>query len=415
MHEAPPATPASADANAPESLITSALHQSLHQDMEFLSETIGPRGSATEDEAKAAHYVVERLSSLGLMPQRQDFKGAASAYAPYALATFMGLLSLFLFWQQQFMLTVFAIVFTALALAALLSELLFKDNVLRWVLYKDDSQNVFAEIKARSEESKAKIIITTHLDSHRTPLIFSSPGWLRFFQRMLPLGVGSLAALLGLFLIGLVTGLETLRWVALVPGGFVLVIFALMLQADTTDFTKGATDNASGVAVGLELASRLAQSPLTQHDVTLVFTGCEETGCYGADAFLRANKAALGNAIHFVIDQVGGKGTDPCILRSEQFLRPAHSDPALLKLADDLISAHPELNAHSRSARGAYSELSIGALHGLRPLGLFGVARDGSTPHWHQPTDTLANVDDDATARATELAWLLLQAVDQSP
>ena len=326
----------------------------------------------------------------------------------------MALLSLFLFWQQQFMLTVFAIVFTGVALAALLFELSFKDNVLRWVLYKDESQNVFAEIKAQSEAPKAKIIITTHLDSHRIPLIFSSPGWLRFFQRMLPLGVGSLVALLGLFLIGLATGLDAVRWLALLPGGFALVIFALMLQADQTDYTQGANDNASGVAVGLELASRLAQSPLAQHDVTLVFTGCEETGCYGADAFLRAHKATLDNAIHFVIDQVGGQGTDPCIIRSTQFLQPAPSDPGLLALADALIAKNPELKAHSRSARGAYSEMNIGALHGLRTIGLFGVARDGTTPHWHQPSDTLANVDIDATARAAELAWHFLQAIDRT-
>ena len=406
----------------PTSSAADPLHQSIEistetsieQDIRQLSETIGPRGSATEGEAKAGHFVAERLSSFGLTPQRQEFKGAASAYAPYALALFMALLSLFLFWQQQFMLIVFAIVFTTVAIVALWYELSFEDNVLRWVLYKDASANVFAEIKAQSEESKAKIVITTHLDSHRTPLVFSSAGWLSVFQRLVPVGMGALVLLFGLFLIGLLTGFEALRWVALLPGTVVLFVFALMLQADTTDFTKGANDNASGVAVGLELASRLAQSPLAKHDVTLVFTGCEETGCYGADAFLRAHKHTLGNAIHLVVDQVGGKGCDPCIIRSAQFLQVTPSDPALLTLADAVIAAHPELKAHSRSVRAAYSELNIGALHGLRTIGLFGVVRDGLTPHWHQPTDTIENVDVGATARAAELAWRFLQAVDST-
>jgi hypothetical protein len=413
MHEAPPATPASADASAPETLAASTLHQNLHQDMEHLSETIGPRGSATEDEAKAAHYVAGRLSSFGLTPQRQDFNGAASAYAPYALATFMGLLSLFLFWQQQFMLTVFAIVFTAVAVAAMLLELSGKDNVLRWVLYKDDSQNVFAEIKAKSDAPSAKIVVTAHLDSHRTPLIFSSPRWVRFTRRTLFLHPLPLAGLLTFFVGWLPMASPVLRWLALVPGIYMLMDFVLMLQADTTLFTKGANDNASGVAVGLALASRLAQSPLEKHDVILVFTGCEETGGYGADAFFRANKATLKNAIHLVIRHVGGKNTDPCFARSKESVQL--SDLGLLQIAEGVIAAHPDLNAHIRSLFGSYNELSIGALHNLRTLGIFGFSQDDAVPHWRQPTDTLANVDIDATARATELAWLLLQAVDQSP
>ena len=78
MNEAP----ASAPIVAPPSSFAPEVAARLHQDIKHLSETIGPRGSATDDEAKAAHYVAERLTALGLDPQRQDFKGAASAYAP---------------------------------------------------------------------------------------------------------------------------------------------------------------------------------------------------------------------------------------------------------------------------------------------------------------------------------------------
>ncbi|NJM41095.1 MAG: Zn-dependent exopeptidase M28 [Anaerolineae bacterium] len=414
MDEAPALPPMqAAQAQTTDSQPHQEAEPQIKQDIRHLSETIGPRGSTTEEEAKAAHYVAVRLEALGLGPQRQEFFGAASAYAPYALATFMALLSLFLFWQAIAIVTIFAIVLTAVTLAALWRELSFKDNVLRWVLYKDPSQNVIAKIAKRGDEARDDIVITTHLDTHRTPIIFSSLAWLKLFQWLLPEWRVSFAVLLAMFVIELFTGFAALRWMALVPGAVLLVIFALMLQADATPFTKGANDNASGVAVGLALASRLAQSPLCHHNVTLVFTGCEETGCYGADAFFRQHKAALRNPIHITIDQVGGAGTDPCILRSAQFLQTAHSDPALLKLADEVMAAHPELNAHSRSARGAYSELNIGMLHGVRAIGLFGIARDGAVPHWHQPTDTIETVEVDATTRATELAWHFLQVVDK--
>jgi acetylornithine deacetylase/succinyl-diaminopimelate desuccinylase-like protein len=189
--------------------------------------------------------------------------------------------------------------------------------------------------------------------------------------------------------------------------------FVLAVQADTTPFTHGSNDNASGVAVGLELASRLAQSPLNNHDVTLAFTGCGETGGYGADAFLREKGATLSNAIHLVIAHVGGKDAALCFIRSEQLWRPAPSNLGLLNIADNIIATHPELNAHTRSVQGAASELSIGAKHGLRTIGLFGLTQDGAVPHQHQPTDTTENVDVDAAVQAAELAWRFLQVVDE--
>lgn len=48
--------------------------------------------------------------------------------------------------------------------------------------------------------------------------------------------------------------------------------------ADATPFSPGANDNASGVAVVLELARRLARDRLRQTEVWLAFTDGEEVG-----------------------------------------------------------------------------------------------------------------------------------------
>ncbi len=397
-----------------------------------LSEVIGPRGSATAEEAKAADYVVEQLANLGLSPERQTFLSATSAYRPYALATGMALLSVFLFWQPQPVGAAAAALITAVALASLLLEMQFRPNLLRWLLPIEQSQNVSAVIPCRqprlqtaSDEDApmgaiapradcpATVVITAHLDTHRTPLLFRAPFWLRVFGWLMPAGLGSMVALLALFVIGIFIPASALRLIALAPGLVAFVLFALMIQADLTPYTKGANDNASGVAAALWLAERLTASPLQHTQVYLVFTGCEEVGGYGADAWFSANRPALNGAFHITLDQIAGAGAQPVVVRAERFLIPAHSDPGLLALAEQIIREHPEWNARLVSLNAGYGELSMGVKHGLRAIAFGAIAPDGASPRWHQPSDTLAAIDEATLARVQEMVWALLREIDR--
>ncbi len=397
-----------------------------------LSEDIGPRGSATAEEAKAADYVTEQLATLGLSPERQTFLGAISAYRPYALAAALALLSLFLFWQPQPVGAAAAALITAVALVSLLLEMQFRPNLLRWVLPIEQSQNVRAVIPCRAPalqtasdedvpmgavapraDCPATVVITAHLDTHRTPLLFRSPFWLMVFRGLMPAGLAAMAVMLALFVIGIFVPAQVLRLIALAPGLVLLAVLALMIQADLTPYTKGANDNASGVAATLWLAERLTHAPLQHTQVHLVFTGCEEVGCYGADAYFSANRAGLQNAVHIVIDQIAAAGTLPVVVRSERFLRAAHSDHGLLALADKLIEAHPEWRARAITLNAGYGELSVGVKHGLRVIAFGAITPDGSSPHWHQRSDAIDAIDEATLARVQEMVWALLQEIDR--
>ena len=382
-----------------------------------LSETIGPRGSTTEAELEATKYVAEKLARMGLEAKLQHFHSAYSAYTPYAIATGLFLLSIFLFRQPQPAVGAVAALFlSGVVFAALLLELRFRDNLLRWVQSRGDSTNVYAVIPAaQAASTQPPIVITAHVDSHRTPLLFSSPTFLALFKYLLPATLLSMALCLLLFLSGIVSDAQLLRDVALLPGAVILVTFLLMLQADVTPFSKGADDNASGVSVALNLAERLREQPLQTRAVHVVFTGAEEVACYGADAYFAEHRAKLQNAIHLVIDQVGNKQADPCIVRGERFLVVAPSDPTLLGIADRVIAEQPNLRAHSRQLNLAYSELSVGARYGLRTLGLGAIRRDGQpVDTWHRPTDTVDQISADVLQRCESLAWQVLQGIDQA-
>jgi hypothetical protein len=383
-----------------------------------LSEIIGPRGSTTELEAKAADYVAEQLTAMQLNPQKQNFLSAESAYAPYALFAAMTLLSLFLFWQPQPVGAAAATILTVTALVSVILELLFRTNPLRWLLPLDDSQNVFARIPRAGATAEAAaspahtVFITAHVDTHRTPLVFSSPEWLKVFNVLMPAALVSAGVMAVLFLIGVFTPAAILRQVALVPGAVMLAILILMIQADRTDFSPGAEDNASGVAVTLGLAERLVQAPLKNTDVVVVFTGCEEVGCYGADAFFKTYADQTRGAALMVIDQVGAAGAKPRVVESQRFLEEAPSDPHLLAIARDVLAAHPELQASFTRLSTTYGELIVGVMDGLRCIALGAQRDDGSSQHWHKKTDTLDHVDLDLMGHEEELAWYLLQAID---
>ncbi len=392
---------------------------SLLEHIQHLAETIGPRGSTTETEAKAADYIESHLSGIGFTPNRQQFLSATSAYSPYIVATGGALISFFLFWQPQPVGAAGAFVITLVVILSVLRELSFQTNPLRWVVPTEFSQNVSVNIPRVPGRDAAlpPVLITTHMDSHRTPLLFSSPTWRRVFHMLMPIGLGCIVVLLVLFLIGIVSDARILRQIALVPGVVILALFVLLVQATRSPFSPGANDNASGVAVVLELAERLRANPLNKRDIVLAFTGCEEVGGYGIEAFIQAHKSHLNNAIHLVIDHVGGTASidneGPCVIRSEKFFRRVESDPALVALAGDVIRAQPDLHARSQHFDLAYSELTIGAKHDLRVIGIMGLSRTGTLPNWHVPGDVVANINEHTLQRAADFSWQLLRAIDE--
>jgi len=202
------------------------------------------------------------------------------------------------------------------------------------------------------------------------------------------------------------------RLLSLPPSAIALGLFLLTLQADLSPFTPGANDNATGAGIVLSVADRLSRAPLTHTSVWAVLSGCEEVGCYGADAFARAHLEELGRAAWIALDSVGSAGAGPAYLTRETFLLSTLADPGLLTLADCVASRHPELGACGRPFQGAYTEGSIGAKYGFPVLTLTSVAADGSLADWHRPSDVADNVDGDAVRRSEMFLWELLQELD---
>jgi hypothetical protein len=304
-----------------------------------------------------------------------------------------------------------ALVLTVLALASVLLELAFRPNPLRWLLPKGRSQNVWARLQPRGE-AREHVVLLGHLDTHRTPLVFSTDRWVKLFSVLVPVGLVSSLLLMALFAVGIAATGWLWRVLSLPLALTLLGVFLLTLQADFSPYTAGANDNASGAGVVLSVARRLKEEPLTYTTVWAVLSGCEEVGCYGADAFAQAHRDELGRAVWIALDSVGGAGASLGYMTSETFLLTSRSDPDLIALANDITARHPELDAQAYAFRGAYTEGAIGSKHGFRVLTLGGHQRGGVLPEWHRPTDVVENMDPAVVEHTETFLWELLREID---
>jgi hypothetical protein len=376
-----------------------------------LSLDIGPRGSTTAAEAAAAAYAWGVLDKLELSPQIQRFTSAASLWRPFALAVTLALLAVAVYPLAGSATAILATLLVATALVSAYLELNFTTNPIRWLLPKRPSQNVWAVIPPAGAPSQ-RLVLIGHLDTHRTPFVFRSPLHLKVFQVLVAAGFASMAALVLLYIAGSIIESDIIYLISLAPAALLILNLIMTVQPDTTPYTPGANDNASGAALVLALAERLKEKPLANTEVWAVNSGCEEVGYYGATAFLREHREELKEAYFIALDTVAGPGSGPCYITREGMTRPYRSDPGLVALADQIAADRPDLGAYSKVMRLGSTEGAIGIKNGLPSLTFVNLRPDGVLPFWHRPDDVFENVDADVLARTQAFVWDLLQRID---
>jgi len=377
-----------------------------------LATTIGPRGSTTPSERAAAVYARERLSSAGLETHWEPFRAPVSGWRPFAIAAAAGLASLSLpvaFGRTGASLA--AVLMTIVTVSVFL-EMYFRPNALRPFVAKGDSQNVWARVPARAAPRR-RIAVVAHIDTHRTPWVFTRPWRLTLLRLVTSSGVvGFVVGSLSFALIALSGATSWSPWTLLLAPIY-LAVLAVALQPDLTPHTVGANDNASGVAIVLSLAERLAREPLEHVEVWALVTGCEEVGSYGAQAFVRHHRDELAGLAAISIDNVAGAGAGPCYTSVEGMVLPLHPDANLFASAEAVRHAHPELGAYTLPYTTLHTDATAFMAAGVPSLSFVGLTPDGVIPHWHQASDRLEHVSADALERTERFVAALLERVDR--
>jgi hypothetical protein len=376
-----------------------------------LTEDIGPRGPTTEGERRAAAYCEKELREAGLAPEIESFRSARSIFLPHLLASAAMLVAFAVYPLAGRISAGFAAILSLIALASDLLELSFRGNLLRWIVPKGSSQNVVARVPP-SKEHKRDLVLIGHLDSQRTPIVFSTPRWVAVYQSFTTIAFVLFVVQVLLYSIGAFTQWDWI-WLASIPSAVAAILLAAMcIQADLTPFTVGANDNATAAGLLIALAESYQAHPLNNTRLWLVCTGCEEVQHYGAIDFFERHKRDLHNPVSIAFEMLGCAG--PAWLTSEGIIIPFHSDARLVELAESIAANHPEYKAHASQIRGGNTEMADALRVGIPAITIIGMGTKGEMAYWHQVEDTFDKMDPEVMGRALAFIRTYLQAVDEA-
>ncbi len=284
---------------------------SILDNLEILS---FPRLSGTKDEKKAFQILKEKIEYLGLKTYSQEFR-----FSTFYSRTYPKMGVLFTFWLFLVLVADIDFIFTLIniILIGFLFLILFlitrkpEHITLKHVF---GSQNLFTILRPKSVSSnnigelentlkrEKTIVFQSHIDSKGQNLsiqarIISFKVW--------SYSILSLIVLLILDSIFLVEFIIILEVIALC---FYLLSTVFILINITTNKSKGAIDNASGMVILLELLKYYSKidNRLNQYNIIFLFTGAEETGTMGIRHFYNMIKIyEKRNFIIFNFDAIG--------------------------------------------------------------------------------------------------------------
>jgi hypothetical protein len=304
-------------------------------------------------------------------------------------------------------------------LASLIGDLLGRWYWLRRLTPRRATQNVVSPPPA---PAAIRLIVCANVDAGRAGAARGDP-WALWEARLRRALRGHLPSVLGLltFTVLLLAGVagarlagasgQTVGVIQLVPTVIALIAFAALIDIALSDASPGACDNASGVAVALELVRALDAAGLANLEVELVLAGAGDGPALGIAAHLRGRRRERRAEDTVVLSIEACAAGTPCWLARDGQLLPLRYHPRLVALCERIARDERHLQARGLASHGCAQA------HPARRIGWPAIAlgaRDehGRVPRAHTAADVPELVDERAMATTLELALALVSALD---
>jgi hypothetical protein len=382
----------------------------LSSHLDVLCRQIGPRPATWRAEAHAADYVMAQLHNIGMAEvQTQTFTSPGSLGAAVIPYLFGAALAVPLSWLG----TLGKLTGGALLLGAMINVrefLMGKPPLYAPLNYTGESQNVFARIPAR-QKARRTLYLTAHLDTNKQRFMAPQivPPLTRWFNTLtLTLGaIGGISILLDAL-----RGRRKPTTFQGVVGAMAAGSLAAVIYDELQPYIQGANGNASGVAALLEIARILQETPLTETDVVILFTGAAETLHTGLLSYLEQHAPPLEHTTWINLDSVGANRL--CYITRGGLSHFSEYRPGarITPIAAQVAREHPDLLVDGRPVT-TLDESAALRQRGYEAICISSVDETGSPPHWNRITDTMEHVDPETIRRAALYTLALAKAIDQ--
>jgi len=366
------------------------------------------RYSTSPNEHRAAEYLRQKLSEMGVEAHQVPFV-APTTFSWIYFILYLG-----------FLLAVLAGHYHPLIgflTAILFSVLFYGEQTTRFSPLSDWvpeglSHNVIGKVSANGNGGKT-LILVAHYDTSKTAMAFH-PKSVKNLRATYLISL----AMIGLIVLGSAARLFTpaavdnvIKWVLVAPGVYMAIMCLLMLEREARGQpVNGAADNASGVAVVMELARRIKdKGGFPGWEVIVLLTGSEEVGMAGMAHFMEENIKRLDPAetVFLNFDNLGGGKLH--YVHSEGMLLSLPADPELLKIADQAAGSDPKFSeVGGRGFNALMLDTLVPNARGYRVLSLMGMNEHGVPAPWHWFDDTLENMDRDMPRLAADFGWEII-------
>lgn len=367
------------------------------------------RASSSNNERKAAEHILHFMRNIGLVAKIDEFKSQQRMTGELVTIMSFFLIEVVLYFYVPIL----------SLLAGLIGLVLFwgycttRFKPLAPLFRHSTSSNVVGSFK--NSNTPFKVIFTAHYDTARSGPLWN-PKTVANFRLNFLIGFVVLILLQFLSLIQLFSFDGFIFKLIMILGGIYVIgnILVLVIAGLTGDLVQGASGNASGVAVMLDLAARLKELSVPEIEFWFVATGSEEVGAVGMEAFMKkyAEDISKDNTYFINFDNLG-KGI-PHYFVGEGMLN-------FYKFSDELIIA-AEQTAQLKQFRAitpekyklAHTDAIVPACRGHHAILFLAADERGLIPNWHWHTDTIENLDMSVPQLTSDFAFEMMMQLQNN-
>jgi hypothetical protein len=373
--------------------------------VEALAGEIGPRPAGSDQEQRAAHYVLDACAARGIAAVGVPVDAPSLECWPELICLTGSLLALLVGLYNGEA----GVALTLLVAGLYISGFLYHRRVLA-ALPSQRATTVVAIIPARRADAR-RLIVVAGLDSPRGGMLAADTvTWVRAHFSLLVASSVVLAALATVAHV--LIDAQRITLVVLLPALALAVLLALSGEREWHgNMSPGAISNASSVAAMLDAGDRLQAGPADWVEVWLLALAARQPGLAGMRAFLDANHFDADTTLILSLESVGAGALHYAV--TDGALRPRRAAPSLARLVSAGSDADSAAAARPLARLWLDTPATLATMAGYQALTIAGCDADGAIPLRGQPADLPDRVDLAAIQRAAMLTLGTIAMLDE--